>query len=177
MMRTVFIAGYGGQGVLLAGTLLATAGMLEGHQVCYFPAYGVEKRGGAACCTVTIADRAIGSPVVGRPEAALLLNQGACDLYFDKVLPHGFCLLNSSLASPGKTRADLEPTALPLNDLAMQLGDVRLVNMIALGAYLRHSGSVSIASLAAALPKVLPERNHRLIPLNFQAIELGAAAG
>ena len=176
MNHNVFIAGYGGQGVLLAGNLLAAAGMLEGYEACYFPAYGVEKRGGAATCTVTIADGAIGSPVIGQPQAALLLNQGACDLYFGKVAPHGFCLLNGSLAKPAVSRNDLQPLALPLNDLAMQLGDIRLVNMIAVGVYARRTGSIRMDSLKGALARVLPERSHRLIPLNIRALEMGAAA-
>lgn len=174
MNRNVFIAGYGGQGVLLAGNLLATAGMLEGKSVCYFPAYGVEKRGGTATCTVTLADMAIGSPIVGRPEAALLLNQGVCDQYLGRIRPRGFCLLNSSLVTPPVHCEDLEMVALPLNEMAMQLGDIRLVNMLALGIYAQRTSTVILASLQAALSLVLPERAHHLIPLNISALEHGA---
>jgi 2-oxoglutarate ferredoxin oxidoreductase subunit gamma len=106
----------------------------------------------------------------------LLLNQGACDQYLDRIQPQGFCLLNSSLAVPAAQRNDLELVALPLNEMAMQLGDIRLVNMLAVGAYAQRTGTVALASLQSALAQVLPERAHRLIPLNVAALELGASS-
>lgn len=177
MYFDVFMAGFGGQGILLIGNLLAYAGIREDRNVSYFPAYGVEKRGGAATCTVVLADDEVGSPVVGHPQAALILNQLSLEKYFARIKQGGFCLVNSSLADlSGQERADLDLLSLPLNEIALEIGDARLVNMVAIGAYAARSGAVAIASLKSSLADVLPERNHRFIPLNIEAIERGAAA-
>lgn len=177
MTHDVFMAGFGGQGILLIGNLLAYAAIREGKNASYFPAYGVEKRGGAATCTVVVSDEEVGSPVVGRPGAALILNQLSMEKYFDRVRPGGFCLLNTSLVeTPPGARGDLDILCLPLNEMAIEVGDARLVNMITIGAYAARTGAVALASLKAALEEVLPERNHRFIPLNIEAIDLGAKA-
>src|SRR6516165_6041753 len=97
MRHDVFISGFGGQGVLLAGNLLALAAMHEGKNVSFFPAYGVEKRGGAAMCTVVIADGEVGSPVIGAPSVSIVLNQTSLDKFGPKVKPGGTCIVNSSL--------------------------------------------------------------------------------
>ena len=176
MRHDVFIAGYGGQGVLLAGNLLSYAAIHEGKNVSFFPAYGVEKRGGAAMCTVIIADGDTGSPVVGSPSVSVVLNQLSFDKYAAKVKQGGICIVNSSLVAC--SAADLPGVrliAIPMNQVAIDLGDVRMVNMVACGAYAAASGALALPSLCEALKKALPERNHRLIPANIQAIEAGAA--
>ncbi|MBN2645312.1 MAG: 2-oxoacid:acceptor oxidoreductase family protein [Desulfuromonadaceae bacterium] len=175
MNHDVFMAGFGGQGVLLIGNLLAYATILEGNNASYFPAYGVEKRGGAATCTVVMADGDVGSPVVGAPEAALLLNPLSMEKYYSRVRPGGFALINSSLVEDdGSSRDDLKKVCIPANEMALQVGDARLVNMIVLGAYLEHSKVVAMDSVKEALKYVLPERNHRFLPLNYEALERGA---
>ncbi len=177
MTYDVFMAGFGGQGVLLIGNLLAYAGILEGKNVSYYPSYGVEKRGGAANCTVMVADGEIGSPVVGSPSAALILNQASVERYLPRLKSGAFCLLNTSLADDAPCRRDdLDLLRLPLNGMALELGDPRLLNMIAIGAYAARTGSVELESLKEALREVLPERNHRYIPLNVAAIDRGAQA-
>lgn len=178
MHTDVFMAGYGGQGILLIGNLLAYAAIREGMNASYFPAYGVEKRGGAATCTVVISDQEVGSPVIGRPAAALIFNPLSMEKYFDKVRPDGFCLVNTSLVddSEERERTDLDVLKLPLNEMALDVGDARLVNMVALGAYAAKIPVVSLDGLKAALTDVLPERNHRFIPLNVRALDLGADA-
>ncbi len=171
----VFMAGYGGQGVLLAGNLLAYAAIETGQEASFFPTYGVEKRGGAANCTVITADDAVGSPVVGQPSALLVLNQLSMDKYYAAVKPGGFCLLNSSLVKElPELREEIETLPLPATDIALKLGDVRLVNMVMLGAYAARSGAIELDKLKNALTGVLPERNHRFIPLNHKALEAGA---
>lgn len=173
----VFMAGFGGQGILLIGNLLAYAAILEGKNASYFPAYGVEKRGGAATCTIVIADGEVGSPIVGSPSAALILNQLSMEKYYARVRPGGFCLVNASLVETGgDRRTDLNELHLPLNEMALETGGPRLVNMIALGAYVRATGAVSLESVKGGLKEVLPERNYRFIPMNVQALDLGAAA-
>ena len=175
MRYDVLIAGFGGQGVLLAGNLLSYAALDEGKNVCYFPAYGVEKRGGSATCTVVIADGAVGSPVVGQPSALVALNQSSLDRFGARVRPGGVCIVNSSLVdAAGLERDDIDIIPVAMNEIAMELGDARMVNMVALGAYVEMTGVVGMASLANALKEALPERNHRFIPANLQAIETGA---
>ena len=175
MRKDVLIAGYGGQGVLLAGNLLSYAAIEEGKNVSYFPAYGVEKRGGAATCTVVIAQGAVGSPVVGSPSVLVALNQASLERFGGRVRPGGICIVNSSLVDAGALgRDDLTVIPIPMNEVAMELGDARMVNMVALGAYVEATGAVALPSLADGLKKALPERNHRFIPANLKAIETGA---
>lgn len=175
MRYDVLIAGFGGQGVLLAGNLLSYAALDEGKNVCYFPSYGVEKRGGTANCTIVIADGAVGSPVVGSPSALIVLNQGSLERHGMQVRPGGVCIVNSSLADAATLqRDDIGIVPVAMNEIASDLGDPRMVNMVALGAYVELTGVVSIASLADALKEALPERNHRFIPANLRAIEKGA---
>lgn len=177
MRYDVFFAGYGGQGVLLAGNLLSYAAIHEGMNVSFFPAYGVEKRGGAAMCTVVFADGDTGSPVVGNPSISVLLNQLSFDKYADKVKQGGICIVNSSLVECGEiVLPGVQIVQVPMNQIALDLGDVRMVNMVACGAYIEKSGALKKASLEAALKKALPERNHKLIPANVKAIEAGATA-
>jgi 2-oxoglutarate ferredoxin oxidoreductase subunit gamma len=175
MRHDLFISGFGGQGVLLAGNLLSLAAMIEEYNVSFFPAYGVEKRGGSAMCTVVISDGDVGSPVVGCPSVTIVLNQASFDKYADRVKPGGSCIVNSSLIDvKGFVRPDVELYCLPMNRIAMELGDARMVNMVAVGAYAALTGAVKICSLAEALGKALPDRNHRFIPANIRAIEAGA---
>lgn len=177
MRYDVFLAGYGGQGVLLAGNLLSYAAIRESKNVSFFPAYGVEKRGGAAMCTVVIADGDTGSPVVGHPSASVMLNQLSWDKYADKVKQGGICLVNSSLVElDGAVLPGRELLMIPMNQIAIELGDMRMLNMVACGAYAAASGALQLDSLKEALKDTLPERNHKLIPDNIKAIEAGAAA-
>ncbi len=176
MRHDMFMAGYGGQGVLLAGTLLSHAAIVEGKNVSFLPSYGVEKRGGAAMCTVVIADGDVGSPVVGNPAAGVFLNQSSLDKYGPKIKPGGICVVNTSMIDlSGFSREDLEVIPIAMNAIAMEVGDARMVNMVALGAYAARTGVVSLPSLVEALKDTLPERNHRFIPANVRALEAGAA--
>lgn len=175
MRYDVVIAGFGGQGVLLAGNLLSYAALDEGKNVSYYPSYGVEKRGGSTTCTIVIADGAVGSPVVGHPSVLVTLNQASLDRFGTHVRAGGICILNSSLVDAATLdRKDIQIVSVPMNEIAMELGDPRMVNMVALGAYVALTGAVKIPSLADALKEALPERNHRFIPANLKAIEVGA---
>jgi 2-oxoglutarate ferredoxin oxidoreductase subunit gamma len=177
MRHDLFISGFGGQGVLLAGNLLSYAAIIEGRNVSFFPAYGVEKRGGAAMCTVVMADGEVGSPIIGNPSSTIILNQASFDKFAAKVKPGGVCIVNSSLVNITESRRnDMEIIAVPMNDIAIELGDARMVNMVAIGAYVARSGAVAFRSLEEALKEVLPERNHSFIPANLSAIEAGAAS-
>jgi len=172
----MFMAGFGGQGVLLAGTLLSHAAIIEGNNVSFLPSYGVEKRGGAAVCTVVISDGDVGSPVVGNPAVGVFLNQMSLDKYGASIRSGGVCIVNTSLVDlSGFFRKDIEIIPIMMNAIAMEMGDARMVNMVAMGAYAAKTGSVSLNSLAEALKDTLPERNHKFIPANVKALEAGAA--
>lgn len=176
MRNDLFIAGYGGQGVLLAGNLLSYAAIHEGLNVSFFPSYGVEKRGGAAMCTLVFSDGDTGSPVVGRPSVSIILNQLSYDKFAAKVKPGGFCIVNSTLvAAEDDSLPGVTLLRIPMNRIANDLGDPRMVNMVACGAYVASTGALPMSSLFEALKKTLPERNHRFIPANIKAIEAGAA--
>jgi 2-oxoglutarate ferredoxin oxidoreductase subunit gamma len=177
MRHDVFISGYGGQGVLLAGNLLSYAAIHEGLNVSFFPAYGVEKRGGSAMCTVVFSDGDTGSPVVGNPSVSIILNQLSFDKYAARVKPGGICIINSTLVEcSGVELPGIELVPVPMNQIALDLGDVRMVNMVACGAYVAKTGALTFISLEAGLKKALPLRNHHLIPANVNAIQAGAAA-
>ncbi len=176
MYQDVMIAGFGGQGVLLAGKILAHAGMLEGRRVTWFPSYGAEIRGGTANCTVIIADREIGSPVVRNPSAMLVLNEASFVKFEGRVRTGGMLFLNTSLVQRPSTRTDIDRIEVQANDLARDLGDLRIANMIMLGAFLRRTGVVTLESMLDALRSVLPEHRHSLLPLNERALQCGGEA-
>ena len=171
----VIIAGFGGQGVLAIGNLLAYAAMKEGRHVTFLPTYGVEMRGGTANCTVVISSREIGSPIVQRPHAAISMNLPSLLKYGPRVLPKGLLMVNSSLIDLKEvSRNDVELLAIPVNDIAIQTGNPKLANMIALGAFAEKTKWVGMPSLFESLEKVFDERHHGLIPSNIKAIQIGA---
>src|SRR4030066_131664 len=171
----LIIAGFGGQGVMVIGNLLANAAMIEGKYVTYLPVYGVEMRGGTANCTVVISSRQIGSPVVGKPHAAIVMNLPSLIKYEPLILPNGLLFINSSLIEPKETyRKDIEILSIPINEIAINHGNPKLANMIALGAFNQKTKLVQMSSLFASLEKVLDERYHHLISSNIKAIEVGA---
>lgn len=173
MYQDVIIAGFGGQGVLLAGKLLARAGMLEGKQVTWFPSYGAEIRGGTANCTVIIADSEIGSPVVKNPSSLMVLNEASYNKFEPSVRPGGQLFLNTSLVNRAGTREDISRIEIKANDIAEGLGDIRVANMVMLGAFLKMTGVVALESVLRALEAVLPARRHSLLPLNEKALKCG----
>lgn len=176
MRHDMLMSGFGGQGVLLAGTLLSHAAIIEEKNVSFLPSYGPEKRGGAAMCTIVITDGDVGSPVVGNPSAGIFLNQASLDKFGSRIKPGGICIVNTSLVElAGFTRSDIEIIPVAMNTIAVEIGDARMMNMVAIGAYAARTGAVSLASLAEALKDTLPERNHRFIPANIRALEAGAA--
>ncbi len=171
----LIVAGFGGQGVMVIGNVLAYAAMIEGKHVTYLPVYGVEVRGGTANCTVVISSHDIGSPVVGKPHAAIVMNLPSLIKYEPLVLPKGLLFINSSLIEPKETdRKDIEILSIPVNEIAIDHGNPKLANMVALGAFNEKTKLVQITSLFKSLEKVLDERYHHLIPSNIKAIEVGA---
>ncbi len=175
MNASVVMAGFGGQGILMIGNLLSVAAMEEGRRVTYFPAYGVEMRGGTANCTVVVSDEEIGSPVVRHPDAVIVMNRPSLEKYQPLVKAGGTLVVNRSLVDvAGLRRADLRVVTVPANDVARKLGTSQLAAMVALGACVAATGIVRVESLAKALPKVVSKRHEKLVPLNVRALEEGA---
>lgn len=175
MQTEILIAGFGGQGVLFAGQLLAYAAMDSGHEVTWIPSYGPEMRGGTANCTVIISDEEIGSPNVRNPRAVMAFNLPSLDKYEDQVVPGGVLVANASLINRGFARTDLQGVLLPANDIAEALGDKRMTNMVMLGAMLAKLPVLSMEALEKALQDHLPARHQHLLAMNYQALRQGAA--
>lgn len=167
------MAGFGGQGVMAMGSLLAYAGMLEGHHVSWLPSYGPEMRGGTANCHVVISDDPVVCPLVTEPTAAIVLNRPSLDRFENSVRPGGLLIYNSSLIDRVPTRTDVRVVAVPANRVAEAVGSARVANMVCLGAFLALTGVVSASSVVHSLRKALPVHRHNLIPLNEAALEQG----
>ena len=174
MQTEIVIAGFGGQGVLFAGQLLAYAGMDSGMEVTWFPSYGPEMRGGTANCTVIIADEEIGSPAVRNPQAAVVMNLPSLDKYEEAVRPEGVLILNASMINREVSRPDLDLVSIPANKIAEALGNRRLTNMVMLGALLARLPVLPLEAVERAMDEHLPKRHRHLLELNVKALQEGA---
>ena len=173
MQKEIMIAGFVGQGVLFAGQVLAYAAMDLGKEVTWIPSYGPEMRGGTANCTVVIADEEIGSPLAEFPPAAILLNLPSYDKYEPLIQKGGVLVVNSSMVDRGPKRADIITISVAANEIAEEIGDRKLTNMVTVGALLAFLPEISLQALEAALKKHLPERHHKLLPSNYAALQRG----
>jgi 2-oxoglutarate ferredoxin oxidoreductase subunit gamma len=168
------MAGFGGQGIMLIGNLFAYAAMEEGRQVTYMPTYGVEMRGGTANCTVVISDTIIGSPIIGHPMSVIAMNRPSLARFGPTVIEGGLVVINESLIPESLAdRPDLKQFRVPANDIAQELGNDKMANMIMLGAFLELVKVVGPQSVFDSFSHVLDERYHRLIPKNVQMITAG----
>jgi 2-oxoglutarate ferredoxin oxidoreductase subunit gamma len=167
------ISGFGGQGALFAGTLLAYTAMENGRQVTWIPSYGPEMRGGTAHCTVIVSDEEIGSPVVRNPSAAIVMNLPSLDRYETLLRPNGALIVNSSLVDREPSRADLRSAMVPANAIAEELGDRRMANMVLLGAYLEVEPIFSVEQIEGSLSRHIPSHRRNLLESNFQALRRG----
>jgi len=174
MRQEVFMAGMGGQGVLLAGQLLAQAALEAGLELSWFPLYSPEVRGGRATCTLVIADDEVGSPVVGQPGSMILMDGIAVDNHLNRARVGGLAVVNSSLAGDEVNRDDIDLVAIAATDIAAQLGSERATNMVLLGAYVAATELVEPKLIEETLYQVLPERYYDYIPTNAAALQRGA---
>ena len=174
MLEEVIIAGFGGQGVMLMGRLLAYAGMLEGKKVAWMPSYGPEMRGGTANCTVIVSSEEIASPVVHCPKCGIAMNEPSLDKFEDNVQKGGLILVNASLVKREVNRNDVTVVRVPANDIANKLGNLRVANIVVLGAYAKKSGVVKLETIFKVLEKTLTGPKQKLIDINKQALEQGA---
>ena len=175
MQQEIIISGFGGQGTLFAGQLLAYAAMDSGCHVTWIPSYGPEMRGGKARCTVVVSDEEIGSPLVRQPSAAIVLNIPSMESFEPTVKPGGVLVVNSSLIPLTSERADISIIYVPASDIATGLGNVRLANVICLAALVEATGVVTLEAIKQALNDHLPKRHHKLLGLNKEAMDKGAA--
>lgn len=174
MQKEIIIAGFGGQGVLFAGQVLAYAAMDLGKEVTWIPSYGPEMRGGTANCTVVIADEEIGSPLVKRPPFAIALNLPSFDKYEPLMLPGGVLVVNQSMVDRGPKRTDIRVILVPANEIAEEIGNKKLTNMVAVGALVAAMPELlTLEAVEQALQGHLPARHQHLLPQNFQALQRG----
>ena len=173
MLEEVIIAGFGGQGLMLMGRLLAYAGMLEGRKVAWMPSYGPEMRGGTANCTVIISSEEIASPVVTNPKTVIAMNKPSLDKFESLIQKDGLIVLNNSLIDQEVKRDDIKVLKIPANDIANKLGNLRVANMVTLGAYVKKSGVVRLESILKALEKALAGKNQKILDLNKVALKKG----
>ena len=171
----IVIAGFGGQGVVLAGNILARAAVIENKNVTGMVSYGVEMRGGTANSTVVISDEEIASPCIERPNAAMILNQPSLDKFEDTLEPNSIVLLNSSLIDREMARDDIKTATVEATAIARELGNVRVANIVALGAFVKSTGVVKIESIAKAIRQLFAEKKPGLAEINIKALEQGVA--
>lgn len=174
MEEKIIIAGFGGQGVMAMGQLLTYSGMIEDKKVSWLPSYGPEMRGGTANCNVIISTNPVGSPVVVEATTAIVLNKPSMDKFESAVVPGGKLFVNSSLIDRKSERKDIEVYYIPANEIANELGNIRIANMVMLGAYLEATKTVGVDSVHKAFPKVFGESKAHLLPINKEALIKGA---
>lgn len=174
MTKKTIFSGFGGQGVLMMGYVLAVAAMRDGKEVTYLPSYGAEVRGGTANCTVVVSDEEIFSPVASSPDYAVILNKPSLAKYQNSVKKGGTIILNSSLIDALPTRKDVDIVQVPANEIAKKLGSDRTINMIMLGALAAKTGITSLDSLMKGLTEIVKAKKSSLMELNQKALDEGA---
>lgn len=176
MQKEIMIAGFGGQGVLFGGQVVAYAAMDAGKEVTWIPSYGPEMRGGTANCTVVIADEEIGSPLVKNAALAIALNLPSFDKCEAELAVGGTLIVNQSMVDRGPKRDDINVILVPCNEIAEEIGDKKLMNMVAVGALLSVLSDITIKDVEKALEGHLPARHKHLLPKNYEALRRGYEA-
>jgi 2-oxoglutarate ferredoxin oxidoreductase subunit gamma len=173
MQADIIISGFGGQGVLFAGQLLAYCALDQNKHVTWFPSYGPEMRGGTAHCTVIISDDEIGSPVVKNPTAAIVMNLPSLDKYESLLKPEGVLVVNSSLVDRSPKRKDIISVEISANEIAKEIGNPRMVNIVLVGSLLNKLPIFTLEVVGATLDKHIPERHRDLLEANLKALNRG----
>ena len=171
--QDVIIAGFGGQGVMLIGNLMAQAGMEHGLEVSFIPVYGAEMRGGTANCTVVLDEHPIGSPLVREPMSTIILNEPSLSKFQPRLGADGVQIVNASLVAQNLLDAAKRTVYIPVNDMAHELGNVKMANMVALGAWLKATGALPLNVVQEALNRVVSAHYAKLISANAKALEQG----
>lgn len=171
-MRVVF-AGFGGQGLLFAGKVLANAGLIDGREVSWLPSYGPEMRGGTANCSVTLSAEPIGSPLIMNPNVLVAMNQPSLLRFEEAVVPGGKVFLDTSLVTRTPERDDIDVYAHPATEIAEEAGYKGLANIVLVGKVLKETGICSLETMEAAIRKTVPARKAQMIENNLAALRLG----
>ena len=174
MERATILSGFGGQGLLFAGQVLANAGLIEGRHVTWLPSYGPEMRGGTASCTVIVSDRPIGSPIVDRADIVVALNPPSLAKFEHLLVPGGLLVLNESLIEATPARTDIEVVRIPCSALAREVGDERVISILALGGALGRRPIVGIDAVRQALSE---KGGPAVVEANLRALALGLERG
>lgn len=175
MMQEVIFAGFGGQGMLLAGQFIAYAGLDEGKNVSWLPSYGPEMRGGTANCSVIVSDEEIGSPVIVEPDTLVVMNRPSLEKFEKTVKKGGTLIINSSLIDVKATRDDIDVIYVPANQIAEEIGNTKVANMVVLGAYIEKSGVVDVKSVLKVIENKMGAKKAHLVAINEEALNKGAA--
>jgi 2-oxoglutarate ferredoxin oxidoreductase subunit gamma len=173
MLTRIILAGFGGQGILVAGKLLAYAAMREGLEVTHYPSYGAEMRGGTCNCAVVISDKPIASPVFSTPDIAVVMNKPSKLKYESKISNKGTIVINSTLVEEKACRSEVECFYLPASQIAEEIGSVKAANMAVLGALSKITGLIKLESLIDSLKEVFPNINEKLLEINVRALKKG----
>ncbi len=173
MQKEIIIAGFGGQGVLFGGQVLAYSAMDAGKEVTWIPSYGPEMRGGTANCTIVIADEEIGSPLVEHPPLAIALNLPSYDKYETELAAGGTLVVNKSMVDRGPKRDDIHEIFVPCNDIAEEVGDKKLLTVVAIGALLTALPELSMDDVKKSLGSHIPARHRDLLTKNMEALDRG----
>lgn len=173
--RCIF-AGFGGQGIVSMGTLVACTAMIANRHTTYYPAYGIAQRGGTANCTVIVSDEPVASPVVYEPDVMVVMNDVSLEAFQSRVMAGGWLLVNASLTDRKVSRTDVKAVYVEANRLAIEGGDARMANMAMLGAVMKVTGMLPLELLVQAMAKTFSPKVHHLIGQNTQVLERGYAA-
>ena len=176
MTEKSFFAGFGGQGIISLGQIWVYFALQEGRNVSFFPFYGAEKRGGIARAGVIISEEEIASPLVTTPDSVLVMNRDSLPLCEGIVKPGGIMLVNSTLVKEDPKRKDIKVLAVEATDMAEKIGDIRIANMVALGALAKATGALKLTDIEAILKKFFPPEKHKFVPMNAEAIKAGYEA-
>jgi 2-oxoglutarate ferredoxin oxidoreductase subunit gamma len=175
MYQGLIMAGFGGQGVVSGGILMAYSGMMDGKHVTFFPSYGAEMRGGTANCSVVISSDEIASPVVAFPDSILVMNEPSLLKFEPTIKPGGLLFLNTSLVDSRTERKDIETIEVPANKIAEELGNIKCANMVMIGAYAAKTGAFSVEIAKESITQVYRRAKGPILEMNKKAIDRGVA--
>ncbi len=173
MYQGIRIAGFGGQGVVSAGILLAQAGVENKLNASWLPSYGPEMRGGTANCSVVVSDGEVYTPIVSVPDTVIVMNEPSLPKFEPMLKKGGLLILNSSLVNSHPTRKDIQVLCVPCNQIAEKVGMARVANLVALGAFIKATGAVTLESVAHAMKKVYKRAKPEMLELNQKALQAG----
>ncbi len=173
MLNEIVLAGFGGQGILFAGKILAYAGLMDEKEISWLPSYGPEMRGGTANCSVCISDDPIGSPLVVDPDMLIAMNEPSFDKFINNVKAGGIVIADSSMIDKKSDREDIRAFYVPASELADKNGMTGMSNIILLGKFIKETGIVSVDTLRAAFEKAIPPKKKNLVDVNMNAVKLG----